>query len=616
MPDRQPPQERPYLLCTAAGLAQARERLASGFGPAVAALATLRDLAAQAAEIELPAFDHSWCLSVPREAWGDIYPRVAEETTYAPGRLAQPCLAAAVLYALEGDQGALGGARRILRHFWESYDFRIEHWDVGMNYAGFGVPLLQAYDLIWNALTDDERALGERWFRAWYEAIAKNDRLWVSRLPWQAHNNHYAWHKWAMGMYGLHTGDADLIQAAIEGPMGARELLEGGLVDGGLWHESATHYNFVAGHGLVPLAWSLRQAGWPEDLFTRRYADGKGLLAFYTAALEMLFPDGSIPSVGDCYGRVTQLPALHYEYLYAALGDPRFAWALSQSPRAYQGGAAAIGLLVALPLGETQPPQLGPRDWPEHGYTLLATARGSSYLGETTAAALVTYGYSGIHGHHDKLSYELHADGVRWIVDAEASSPGHSFSAAIQRELNRSTLAHNTVRVDRRDQNTLPTNLEIEHVDGSPNDVRLSDGGRLYHGVSQERRLILGKREMVDLFRLESDTPHLYDYQLHLTPGSDIHTDVALAPRPPLGAKPEEAWLRDPFAARLPDGRVHLTVYLGEKALRIAAQAPEGSELILCSFPGNAEGATPPIPMVILRTNAPNATFSVHLRWG
>jgi len=615
MPDWQPPRERPYLLCTSAGLEAARRRLADEFPPAVAALATLRDLAAQAAEIELPAFDHSWCISVPSEAWGDIYPRVAEETTYAPGRLAQPCLAAAVLYALEGDQGALGGAGRILRHFWQSYDFRIQHWDVGMNYAGFGVPLLQAYDLIWNALTDDARALGERWFRAWHEAIAKNDRLWVSRLPWQAYNNHYAWHKWAMGMYGLHTGDADLIQAAIEGPMGARELLEGGLVDGGLWHESATHYNFVAGHGLVPLAWSLRQAGWPENLFTRRYADGKGLIAFYTAALEMLFPDGTIPSVGDCYGRVTQLPALHYEYLYAALGDPRFAWALSQSQRAYQGAAAAIGLLVALPLGETQPPQLGPRDWPEHGYTLLATARGSSYLGET-AAALVTYGYSGIHGHHDKLSYELHADGVRWIVDAEASSPGHSFSAAIQRDLNRSTLAHNTVRVDRRDQNTLPTNLEIEHVDGSPNDVRLSDGGRLYHGVSQERRLILGKREMMDVFRLESDTPHLFDYQLHLAPGSDIHTDVALAPRPPLGAKPEEAWLRDPFAARLPDGRVHLTVYLGEKALRIAAQAPEGSELLLCSFPGDAGGATPPFPMVILRATAPNATFSLHLRWG
>ena len=69
---------------------------------------TILDLA----EIDLPAFDHSWCLSVPTEAWGEIYPRVAEETTYAPSRLAQPCLAAAVIYALEGDETTLAGARR------------------------------------------------------------------------------------------------------------------------------------------------------------------------------------------------------------------------------------------------------------------------------------------------------------------------------------------------------------------------------------------------------------------------------------------------------------------------------------------------------------------------
>ncbi len=615
MPAWQPPNQRPYLLCTTRGLADARQRVADGFEPAVTALASLRELAAQAAEIDLPAFDHRWCLSVPTEAWGEIYPRVAEETTYAPGRLAQSCLAAAVISAMEGDETALAGARRILRHFWDAYDFMIQHWDVGMNYAGFGVPLLQAYDLIWNALDADERAVGERWFRAWCEAITKNDQLWISRLPWQAYNNHYAWHKWAIGMYGLHTGDADLVHAAIDGTMGMRELLEGGLVDGGLWHESATHYNFVAGHGLVPLAWSLRQAGWPSDIFAQRSATGHGLVDIYTAALELLFPDGTMPSVGDCYGRPTQLPALHYEYLYATLEDPRFAWVLSRSDRTYQGASAAAGLLVALPLGETQPPRLGPRDWPQHGYTLLATARGGSYLSETTAAALVTYGYSGIHGHHDKLSYELHADGIRWIVDAEASSPGHSFSAAIQRELNRSTLAHNTVRVDRRDQNTLPANLSLEHVDDSPNDVRIVDQGQLYDGVSQERRLILAKQEMVDVFRLESETPHLYDYQLHLAPGCDLHTDVGLTPRPPLGAKPDEAWLRDLASARLPDGRVHLTAYLGDKALRIAAQAPAGSELILCSFPSSADCGPPPIPMVILRTSAADATFRVHLRW-
>ncbi len=239
----------------------------------------------------------------------------------------------------------------------------------------------------------------------------------------------------------------------------------------------------------MPLAWSLRQAGWPSDILTRRFAKGHGLVDLYTAALEMLLPDGTMPSGGDCYGRPTLLPALHYEYLYAAPEDPRFAWVLSHTERTYPSSSAAVGLLVAQPLASTHPPSLGPRDWPQHGYTLMATARRGSYLSEATNVALVTWGYAGIHGHHDKLSFELHADGIRWVVDAEASSPGHSFSAAVQRELNRSTLAHNTVRIDRRDQNTLTANLSLEHVDGSPNDVRIGDRGQLYDGVSQERRL-------------------------------------------------------------------------------------------------------------------------------
>ncbi|MCD6303058.1 MAG: heparinase II/III family protein [Anaerolineae bacterium] len=610
-----PGKERPYLLCTRAGLQAARRRLADGFPPAVAALRTLRAMAAEAATVELPIFDHSWYSSVTREAWDTIYPQVSEDTTYTPNRLAGPCLAAAVLYAFERDETALASARRILSHFWKAYGFEIEHWDVGMNYAGFGTSLLAAYDLVWNALTDGERDAGERWFHAWYEAIAKNDRLWISRLPWNAYNNHYAWHKWAIGMYGLHTGAPELVEDAIQGTMGVRELLEHGLVDDGLWHESATGYNFTAGHGLVPLAWSLRQAGWPDDLFARRFSEGKGIVPLYRAALEMLFPDGTVPSVGDCYGHIIELPALHYEYLYAALGDPQFAWALSLSDRDYDGTAAVAGLLVARPLGETQAPALRPRDWPEHGYTLMATAEGDAYLSDDTAAVLVTYGYSGIHGHRDKLSYELHADGVRWVVDAEATSPGHSFSAAVQRELNRSTLAHNTVRIDRRDQNGLGSNLPLRHVQGSPNDVQIRDDGQLYGGVAQERHLTLHEHELVDVFRLESDAPHMYDYQLHLAPGCEIHTDVALAPRPPLGSKPDEAWLRDPASARLGDGQVHLTAHLGTKALRIEAQAPPESELILCSFPSSAGYTTAPIPMVILRANASHATFTVRFRW-
>jgi len=611
----QPPEERPYLIASQKDIGAARKRLADGFPPALAAHRALRAMAADAATIELPEFDHSWYASVPLDTWDTIYPQVSEDTTYTPNRVARPCLAAAVLYAFENDEASLASARRILNHFWRNYGFEIEHWDVGMNYAGFGTSLLTAYDLVWQALTDKERHDAEAWFQVWYEAIAKNDRLWISRLPWNAYNNHYAWHKWAMGMYGLHIGAHGIVEEAIHGTMGVHELLEHGLVDDGLWHESATHYNFTAGHGLVPLAWSLRQAGWPEDIFAERFSERKGLVPLYRAALEMLFPDGTVPSVGDCYGHITELPALHYEYLYAALDDSQFAWALSLADREYAGTGAAIGLLVARPLGEIEAPHLRPRDWPEHGYTLMATAEGNAYLSDDTAAALVTYGYSGIHGHRDKLSYELHADGVRWIVDAEATSPGHSFSAAVQRDLNRSTLAHNTVRVDRRDQKGLDANLPLRHVQGSPNDVHIHDDGQLYPGVCQERTLSLREHELEDVFRLESCDRHVYDYQLHLTPGCELSTDVALAPRPPLGSRADEAWLRDPASARLTDGSVHLTARLGSQALRIDAQAPPDSELILCSFPSSAGCATAPIPMVILRTNASRATFTVRLRW-
>ncbi len=615
MPNWTCPAAHPFLVANLAQLEAARRKLAEGFEPVANALAELEKLSGQAADLELPGFDHSWFAGKTRADWAAIYPEVFRDTSQGPGRYAMPALGAALHWALTEEATSLAAAKRILLHMQAEYPFDIEHYDVGMNYTGFCIPLLWAYDLLYETFTPTERGLLDEFFARAYSAIAENDALWVREGIGGAYNNHYAWHKFFIASYGAFYGRGELIDFALTSPMGVDDFMAHGLVDDGLWLESATGYNFVAAHALLPLAWTLRNAGWPEDLFERDFGRGKRLRQLFDAALYLLFPDGSMPALGDCYGRLPTLPGDQYEYAWAIWKAPEYAWVVSQRPRRYSGWGLLPALFVAEPVSGLAEPPVGTRNWPEHGLTLLANNAPGPYFSPTTAACFITWGYSGIHGHADKLGFELAVGKRRWLADAEATSPGHSFSSDVQGQLNRTSLPHSLVTVDHKPQRGLRDNLTVVELDEVRRRLVLRDEGALYEGVTQQRAFQLGETALTDLYELSADTDHTFEYQLVFWPGTEITLPMPLSPAPPIKAGVEYTWLRDLASAPLPAGTFSFEAKQEEATLKVEMVAPEGSEVLLGSLPRTQDWQPPHFPLLLVRYRGKQARFEVTFTW-
>lgn len=606
----------PHLIATAAQVAQAKLKIGGGFPPAVNALARSAELALEAATLDLPTFDHSWFAGKTFADWSAIYPKVSADCWFIPERCAIPALGAAIHHVMTGNKPSLWAARRVLAHFAATYRFEIDHYDVGMDYAAWGVLLLYAYDLLYDQLDPSEHAALDGFFMAWEQAIEHNDREWVKYGWGGAYNNHYSWHKQAIANYGLFYNRPELVEHCFESPMGLRAICEHSLVDDGLWFESSTGYNFSGGHALIVLAWCLRNSGWPEDLFAVRYGPNKGLRPLYDAALDLLFPDGTMPNVGDCYGHRADLPAVQYDFAYTVYGDPRYAWVLAQHDREDKGLGLIAGLFVASELGPMLEPRITTRTWPEHGYALLTQSGAKGYFGTESAACFFNYGYSGVHNNADRFSIELYAAGERWLVDTESSAEGHSFSANVQRELNRSTLCHNLVSVDAHDQKGIAHTLKVHAFAPDVPRIVVGDDGELYAGVSQTRTLELHPTELHDQIVLWSDELHQFDYQLHFNPGVELEMDLPWQSAPLLGVGVEYTWVRDAMQTPLQGRDLAFTARQSGRTLEVVLEVPDNAIIIRGNLPRTQDYQPPHNPFIIVRVaNVAGAAFKARFCW-
>jgi hypothetical protein len=366
----------------------------------------------------------------------------------------------------------------------------------------------------------------------------------------------------------------------------------------------------------VVLAWCLRNSHWPEDLFSVRYGPNKGLRPLYDAAFDLLFPDGTLPNVGDCYGHRADLPTLQYEFAYAVYGDPRYAWVLGQRERNEQGLGLITGLFVASELGPTLEPRINTRCWEEHGYALLTQYGAKGYFGAESAACFFNYGYSGVHNNADRFSIELYAAGERWLVDAESSAEGHSFSANVQRELNRSTLCHNLVSVDASDQKGINHTLKVIAFTPDVPRIVVGDDGELYAGVSQTRNLELLPNELRDYYVLWSNDLHQFDYQMHFNPGVNLELDLPWQPIVNLGAGVEYTWVREAMQASLPGREFSFVARQHGRTLQVVMEVPADATVICGNLPRTQDYQPPHNPFIIVRVaNVDGAAFKTRFRW-
>ena len=497
------------------------------------------------------------------------------------------------------------------------FSFEFEHYDVGLNYTVWVLDALEAYDLLYHDFSPAERQTIDGCFQRYLAALQKNDDFWLEHQPGGAINNHYAWHKLGFLAMGLFYDSPELVTQALEGPKGIEFLMQYGFTDDGLWTEGSIPYQMAATMPLVKAAELLENTGHERKLYRDDSGDGRALKDTYDALLSLLLPDRTLPTIGDCYGRRPHLGrGADWEILTRRFADPRYAWLLSDVPR--RSSEALLQGLTPLPVGT--PPDQRSQLWPEHGYVALRTEEGPEYWSGRGWSLFATYSHNRVHENLDKLSIILFADGHLWLPDCEATpSAEHTFSADIQRELNRETLCHNTLLVDQRSQQFPDRPLALIEYEVLPKLKRLTIGdltGQLYPGVSQMRTCLVRDEYVLDFFQVQSAAAYDFDWLLHI----DAEADQRAAQLPPqtLEFPDRTPWtyLRSPI--RLGEtSNYGETFRRGGEQFRIDLLASSTQEIIGCGFPRDDRTDGETIPMRIFRSRQQTrAWYAVLYRSG
>lgn len=598
----------PCLIATPAGVELARRRVRENEW-AKNVLERLRRQAEQLASEPLPAFEKDWWDEASKKHWSQTYPEVNHHTNFAVSGPVSAALGAAIAYAAAGDPRHASLVKKVLLHY-ADYDFFAEHPDVGLNWSIWVSKALMAYDLVYDTIEASDRTKIDGFFERAVDAVMKNDMWWLRHNPGGLFNNHFAWHKFLIGSYGLFYDREDLVDYALNSDQGIRMLIEYGSRDDGLWLESSLNYHFTAVQALVEFARQLSNSGHWFDLWNAELANGRRLIALFGGPLQTLFPDLTLPTLGDTYGVRLRLDSVNGYFLaYDAYRLPEIAWLLRDRvdipPEAL--------FLSNLP-GDADQDSLGlfTRLWPEHGYVALRTQEGKNYWKGEGFSAFLSYDFDGIHSHRDKFSFVLFARGSHIVVDPEARSAArHAFSAQIQAQLNRSTLCHNTVMVDGLDHRPIAGKLELpDFVNAdSVKMVTIADrDGRVYDGVRIMRTFAVTPDYALDVFQVSSDTERTYDYLFHSPADSGrFDADGEFAPTD-LGETGPWKWLRNARSAFL-DSDWSASTSQGSLTARLTMLGEPGTRVITCEFPAKDDFSGTPIPMLMARRTARSTVF-------
>jgi hypothetical protein len=262
--------------------------------------------------------------------------------------------------------------------------------------------------------------------------------------------------------------------------------------------------------------------------------------------------------------------------------------------------------------------------FPSSGVAVLRQADEDFTTQLDSTAVAFSYGpYGGGHGHPDKLSIAVYAQGRQWIPHF-GSMPYESHWKA---EWTAHTVSHNTVIVDGVSQKPTGERNVMWPVDSAEERVlgtldrfdpegKLTAGStdRTYEGVTLKRTVQLRGHCIVDTFGAgpsqQSANPptHQYDYVLHID-GALAGSTVALSPRKgPLGEKCGYQYVEQKHAATVHNVAA-FTFAFGEKRLRAWVVPADGApvEAILADGLTNAPGDK--MPMLVLRRTGPSATF-------
>lgn len=479
----------------------------------------------------------------------------------------------AVAYGLTGHEKYAAPVREALLALTEAYP-RLERHDRwgrrgmlavvgGRRYAQHldeavsAIELAKAFDLVaeapvWKAGEADHVA------QQFLGAMVREIRA----LQWAIDpiNNHQTWFNAAYANVGVAIGDAELVRAAFYGKPGLQWQLEHSVTVDGLWYEGTMAYHFYALSAIQETLDAGRRAGIDLAANVRLQSLWRGPLAF-------TYPDGSFPVLNDSDPGNLRSRKGHYDYARRYFGDESFAL---PSPDRPQASADLPGIGV------------------------VALRRGT---GQGAATVFFDYGmHGGHHGHPDKLSITLYALGHELLVD-----PGRiSYSVPEYQTWCRTTVAHNTVVVNRQDQQPATGRL-LHFSETADHAAAVATCDAAYPDTTLTRALLLADGWLLEVFQVRTPAAATMDWVAHARGGLDLAGTPAAADA--LGSGP---------------GYQHLTDIRDQgQATRMVFAQPTRGALVLQAWPalpawtgrGIGYRLTDTVPFVLRRATGTDATF-------
>ena len=502
----------------------------------------------------------------------------------------------------------------------------------------------QAYDCIYDSLTPEERARYEKnIFRPMVKFITEDCKREFDKI-----HNHGTWAVTPVGMIGYVMGDETIVRQALygskmDGSAGYLRQLDELFSPDGYYCEGP----YYSRYALIPfyLFATVIQNNQPElKIFERRDA----LLRKALYALIQQTYNGAYFPINDAMKEMSFYnlgTVFALDHAYSQYGqDPQL---LAVARLQDHVSLDAAGLAVAQALAATPQPPAFPfastefTDGPQGSGGGLGILR--SGAGTNDSVAVMKYTSFGMdHGHYDKLALLYYDQGREILPDygsARFVNIEQKFGGRYLQENDtfaRQTIAHNTVTVDERSDYrgkfaTANTNhSDRQFFDSHDPDFQIMSATdtTAVPGVAMQRTIALIRDArlehpvVVDVFRLNSEKPHRYDYPFYfLGHFMDVNVELTnyVSKRHPLGEKDgyQHLWLEAEGQAA---GPVAFTWLCGGLYYTITTAADDSTRVLFTRIGANdPEFNLRNEPAFMLRQNAKSHVFASaiepHGRW-
>ncbi|MCX7704917.1 MAG: heparinase II/III family protein [bacterium] len=339
------------------------------------------------------------------------------------------------------------------------------------------IDLASAYDLVANAqcFSDEDKRISEKLLQDIVREILRFQIFHGGR------NNHQTWFNAAYTVVGLVTGDESLINEGIYGKYGLLWQIENSVTKDGLWYEGTIAYHFYALQAIQYTLDAAKRAGID-------FSKNERLKSMWLGPINLAYPDGNLPVFHDSDPANLKNYQVFFLWGFRYFGD---------NILARYGG---------IQLQESQQRNPGSVNLSDIGIAILRKGKDNKQV-----CVMMDYGPHGdSHGHPDKLNIVLFANGKEFLLD-----PGRiSYSVPEYKTWCRTTLAHNTVIIDEKNQ--LPTEGKLVFFENTEDySACFASCNSAYPGYLLKRFLVLTEDFLIDVFTVEGKKKAKIDWIIH-----------------------------------------------------------------------------------------------------